>query len=356
MKSSEPKQSGLKVWFLTSGRSSPSSRYRVFQYLPHLRADGFRCTVANSFPDKYEYFPLIGWRLSRLLKRLVRRWHLLRMRWSRPDVVVLERELFDEPTMEFEEQLRGIARRLLLDVDDAVFLRYPEKFARLPQICDGIIVGNQLLKEHLATLNPNAIVIPTCVDIDFYPQRPPATVPSTRTVIGWIGTPSNLPQLEIVLPALRSVAQQASIELRIISSQRDCLDRLDTQGINVRFIPWRASTAVRELHQCDIGIMPLHHDDPWNHYKCGLKLIEYMAIGIPAVASSVGVNSQIVTSGVDGFLADSSSGWFDSLSRLVADVPLRNHIGLAARQTVIERYSVQANLPKLAQALRDVAR
>ena len=108
MNFSEPKQSGLKIWFLTSGRSSPSSRYRVFQYLPHLRADGFRCTVANSFPDKYEYFPLIGWRSSRLLKRLVRRWHLMRVRWSRPDVVVLVTGDADFAHLALQLRRRGI--------------------------------------------------------------------------------------------------------------------------------------------------------------------------------------------------------------------------------------------------------
>jgi glycosyltransferase involved in cell wall biosynthesis len=346
---------GLKVLFLTSGPNAPASRYRVFQYLPHLQQLGFRCSIANSFPEKYDYFPLIGWRCSRFLKRLVRRWHLLQIRWTQPDLVVLERELFDEPTDEFEQKLRRLSSRLVLDIDDGIFLRYPEKFERLTRMCDGVIAGNALLRDYARALNSRVVVIPTCVDIDLYPQVVHAETPKDRTVIGWIGTPSNIPQLSLVLPALRTLSQQSAIELRIVTSGRECLSSLDTSGIDFRFIPWNASTAVDEIRQFDIGVMPLNDDDEWNRYKCGLKLIEYMAVGIPAVASSVGVNSEIVASGINGFLAATPADWVDHLSRLTADGALRHRIGRAGRSTVISRYSIQSSVPLLAKAFTDFA-
>lgn len=322
----------------------------MFQFVPHLRKQGFRCTIANSFPEKYDYFPWMGWRLSRQLKRMVRRYHLLRLKWSKPDVVILERELFDEPTCEFEEQLRKVAHKIVLDIDDAVFMRYPAKFERLAQLADGIIAGNSRLVEHFRTRNPGVALIPTCVDMDLYTQRVQSP-PTDRTVIGWIGTPSNLPQLSLVLPALKEISKQSPIELRIITSRREPLDTMDTEGIVIRFVPWNAHDAVYELQQCDIGVMPLDQNDAWNHYKCGLKLIEYMAIGLPAIASPVGVNTQIVTSGVDGYLASDTAGWIDALQKLIHSPELRAEIGNAARKTVIERYSIQAMTPELIKAL-----
>ncbi|WP_010582512.1 glycosyltransferase family 4 protein [Schlesneria paludicola] len=345
-----PMRPGLHLAFLTSGPNAPSSRYRVFQYIPHLRKLGFRCTVANSFPEKYDYFPWLGWRLSRQLKRMVRRYHLLQLKWSKPDVIILERELFDEPTCEFEEQLTRFAHKIVLDIDDAVFMRYPEKFDRLAQLCDGIIAGNSRLVEYFQTRNPRVALIPTCVDMDLYPQRSPSS-PTDRTVIGWIGTASNLPQLSLVLPALREVSKQTPIELRIITSRRDPLDTMDTEGISIRFVPWNAHDAVQQLQHCDIGIMPLEHDDPWNHYKCGLKLIEYMAIGLPAIASPVGVNAQIVTPNVDGYLASNTAEWVDAIQKLAQSPELRARIGDAARITVMQHYSTQAQTPQLIKAL-----
>jgi len=341
--------------FLTSGPTTPSSRYRIFQYVDHLRASGFPCRVANSFPEKYDYLPVLGWHASRALKRAVRRWHLLQLRWTRPDVVVLERELFHEPSTEFEEILRRRVRRLVLDVDDGIFLHFPDKFRRLAEMCDGIIVGNSFLQEYCAALNPRVVLIPTCVDLQHYqPAERPAD--STPVIVGWIGTPSNLAQLQLVLPALRSLRTHCPLRLRIISVHRQELDELDLAGLDWELVPWRAETALEALRQCDIGVMPLSADEPWNRYKCGLKLIEYMAVGLPAIASPVGVNAQIVTHGVDGYLAETTDDWTDQLACLATDANLRRQMGLRARETIVARYSVQAWLPKLEEVLRDFAK
>jgi glycosyltransferase involved in cell wall biosynthesis len=124
-------------------------------------------------------------------------------------------------------------------------------------------------------------------------------------------------------------------------------------GLDWELIPWRADTAVEALRQCDVGIMPFRGDQPWNRYKCGLKLIEYMALSLPVVASPVGVNAQIVTSNVNGLLAENSSEWTTQLNRLLQDVALRRRLGWRARETVIARFSVQAWLPKLERVLRE---
>lgn len=343
----------LHIWYLASGRRTPSSRYRVFPFARHLQQRGHHCTVSNSFPEKYDHFRMLGWTNSRRLKRLVRRWHLWQIARSQPDVVVLERELFDEPTWEFEQQLRQNVKCLILDIDDAVFLRYPDKFTALARMCDGLIVGNDRLKEHFAPMNQRIVVIPTCVDAEQYPPRPDTDPNRSPIRIGWIGTPVNLTELQLVAPALRELSSKSAIELCLISSRPPLADEIDLAGIQVQFVPWSEKQAVASLHQCDIGLMPLRSDQPWNHYKCGLKLIEYMAVGLPAVASPVGVNTQIVTDEVNGLLAEGTGDWTRQLARLIADAELRRRLGTAARETVRERYSIQSQLPLYEQTLRD---
>jgi glycosyltransferase involved in cell wall biosynthesis len=122
----------------------------------------------------------------------------------------------------------------------------------------------------------------------------------------------------------------------------------------VRSQPWKAETEVEDLRALDVGIMPLP-DDPWTRGKCGLKALQYMALGIPAVVSPVGVNSEIVRHGVNGYHATSSEEWIDGMARLLADRPLRERLGREARRTVEERYSARSHAPRLARILHEAA-
>ncbi len=341
----------MRIMFLHSGDRVPSSRFRVLPYIPRLRAMGHVCRVAGSFPQKYDYISWLGFRPSQMLKRLVRRVHLLEARFRRYDVIVIDRELFDDPSVCFERRFRRAAPALVLDLDDAVFLRFPQKFEQLAQLCDFFIVGNRLLEEKFRPLNSNLAVIPTCVELDDYPQKGAASPTGSQVVIGWIGTTGNLEYLQVAAPALRNLAQRAKFELRVIASDEGPLRTIDLSGVEVRFVRWQGATEVTELGRFDVGIMPLFSDREWDKYKCGLKLIQYMAIGIPAVASPVGVNADIVTHGVNGFLAHHAEDWESLLLQLINDASLRERIGDAARQTVKEHYSIEANIPRLIAAL-----
>ena len=117
----------MNLMFLSSGAHVPTARFRVMHLVPHLRVAGHQCTIAHSFPEKYDYFPWLGFRPSQLLKRMVRHWHLLRIKFGRYDAVILERELFHNDTWDMEQKLRRVAKTLVLDVDDGVFLNFPNK-------------------------------------------------------------------------------------------------------------------------------------------------------------------------------------------------------------------------------------
>ena len=128
-------------------------------------------------------------------------------------------------------------------------------------------------------------------------------------MVGWIGSESTLPYLSVMAPALRRLAQRRQFELRVIANEARPPARMDLSGVTLRFIPWQASTAVKEIRAFDLGVMPLPADEEWTRYKCGMKLLQYMALGIPAVASPVGVNADIICPGANGLLAASDEGW-----------------------------------------------
>lgn len=339
----------MKILFLTSGPRVPSTRFRVMQYVPLLRAAGHRCTVAHSVPEKYGQFRAVGWRLSQRLKRAFRRWHLLRARLERYDVVVIEREIFNDGTSDMEERFRAVAPLLVLDVDDAVFLNHPDKFDRICRMCGMVLAGNRFLRERIEPVNPNVVVVPTCIDAEAYKRRDRSAGAAGRPIVGWMGTTGNLQYLEVAAPALRRLAAACDFELRLIAPGDEPIAELDLEGVNLRFVRWDPRTEIEQLRQFDIGLMPLRADQPWDKYKCGLKLIQYMAVGIPAVASPVGVNAEIVTHGRDGYLAADTAGWVEALRPLLDDADLRARVGNAARSRAEKDFSIQAWMPRLVE-------
>jgi glycosyltransferase involved in cell wall biosynthesis len=343
----------MRILFLTSGTHVPSSRFRVLQFVPYLRALGHRCVVAPSRPPKYSHYRPLGWRPSQRLRRYLRRWDVLRARLRSFDLVFLERELFDDDTIDLELRFRRVCRRMVLDIDDAIFLNRPEKFARLAEMCDGVIAGNDFLAEQARKHNARVTVVPTCVALEHYPQKPATIRATERLVIGWTGTASNLGALQLIEAPLRELAKLHQYELRVISDSDSPLAAVDLAGVEVRFVRWQERSEVRDLSAFDIGIMPLA-DTAWNRYKCGLKIIQYMAIGIPAVASPVGVNPRIIRDGENGYLAGSAEAWRNTLGRLLAHPQERSATGTAGRRTVEETYCVEVQVERLVTFLNDV--
>lgn len=344
----------MRILMLSSGMRVPSSRFRMVPYARHFRAAGHECRVAHSFPEKYDFIPWLGFRPSQRLKRLVRHVHWYWSRWRGDDVVVIDREVFDDPTTAFEERFRATASKLVLDLDDAVFLRYPEKFERLAAMADLIICGNAFIQEWAAVRNPRTIVLPTCVELARYTEKD-WTQPTPRPVrIGWTGTNGNIRYLQVVAPALRRLGGECSFELIVISSDAGPLAEIDLTGVTVRHVIWDGPREIDQLREMDIGLMPLFANNEWDKYKCGFKLIQYMAIGIPAVASPVGVNASIVSHGRDGFVATNDFEWEAALRPLLIDENLRRTVGAAGRETARTRYSIEASFPIYKTALREL--
>lgn len=295
----------------------------------------------------------MGFRPSQLLKRSVRWWHWLRAQLSSFDVVFIDREVFDNESTDMELRFREACGKMVIDIDDAVFLRYPAKFEQLMKASDLVVCGNRYLIEKVEPLNSRTLHIPTCVDLlDYECRQLKAT--AKRPVVGWMGTTGNLKYLEVPAEALRQISEEFDFELRVVVPDAGPLKEIDLSGVNLVHEVWDPQNEVAQLQQMDVGLMPLFANQEWDVYKCGLKLIQYLAVGVPGIAAPVGVNSDIVDSNQNGFNAQLTNEWVTALRTLLQEPETRLRMGERGRRTVEERYSIQANYPILRNALLEL--
>jgi glycosyltransferase involved in cell wall biosynthesis len=341
----------MKFGMITLGANVPSTRFRFLPYLEPLQQRGHSCRLWNAFPPVYDYFPTIGWRASTALKRTVRWCQYLQARWFRPDTIYLERGCFHDASVWLDDRFRELTPRLVLDVDDGVFLQFPDKIRHLIQISDHVIVSNANIARYAEQFGKPITEIPTCVSLARYPLRSIPESPSQRTVLGWIGTTSNLRYLEHCATALRRLARERDFQLLIVAPQREALDAIDLTGVSIRFEQWSPKTEIQHLQQMDIGLMPLADDQEWTKYKAATKLVQYLASGIAAVASPVGVNAEILKGNQAGLAAVTQEDWFECLRLLIDDPALRRRLAQTGRTLVESRYCIEANLSLLESVL-----
>ena len=340
-------------------------RFRISQYIPRLAAEGFDVTVSPFFTK--EFFQLVyrpgryAQKTALFLRRSVDRLASL-LDATSYDLLFVYREAFPIGPPVLERMLARHGRPpMVYDFDDAVFLqntseansvisflKYPHKVDTIVEKSASVIAGNEYLAAYARRHNANVQVIPTCVDIDqFVPRTPASASHGGPLVAGWIGTPTTAPYLEALEPVLKRANRAWPFELRVAGAGRD----LHMGDVRVANVTWTLGGEVSLFNTCDIGVYPLT-DDEWTKGKCGFKAIQFMACGVPVVASAVGVNTEIIQDGVNGFLASSEDEWVEKLTRLAEDPQLRRRMGEAGRQTIEERYSLTVNAPRMAAALR----
>jgi hypothetical protein len=336
----------MRVLFVTRyDERGASSRCRVYQYLPHLNARGIESEVVSWMPSAAELWQRAG----------------------EAEAVFLQKRV---PTLAQLFLLRKRTPRLFFDFDDAIWLCRRRGGAvgpaglrtrlRLPatlRLADVVVAGNTYLAAYARRWNPRVVVLPTPVDVDYYTMgcaasrgaKSPAAVRAKghgAVCLGWVGDRSNLCYLRRLEPVLaRLTCQYAELSLRVICSEPYASDAIPVE--NVR---WSLADEVANLQGIDIGLMPLD-DDPWTRGKCGYKALQYMAAGVPAVCSPVGMNAEIVTDGENGLLAEGPDAWERQLSRLIASPSLRQGLGAAGRRSVERTYSLSSLAPRLADLL-----
>jgi glycosyltransferase involved in cell wall biosynthesis len=342
----------MKICYVTGGETVPSVRLRL-PFFEQLKQRGDHVTLMHSMPSRYEHYRLIGWRLSQRLRLLLRSIDLLRIRAGRFDVVVLETGFLHTSDWHLEAALRKVARRLVYDVDDAIFLLFPEKFAYITAAADHVIAGNAAIARQVRQHNRSISIIPTCVDADEYRPRSPAIQDTTGEgpVVGWIGSAGNVRMLQVCAKALTRANAKIPFAVHIITAAGSRAHDLHIEGLQLTWIDIDRCDIQQELSRLDIGLMPLPSGDPWMEYKCNAKMVQYMAMGIPAVASAIGFNLELVDHGVNSLLASTDEEWEAGLLRLLSSPFLRRQLGEQARKTALQRFTVQARLSDFERAL-----
>lgn len=356
----------MHVLFLTKyPPRGPSSRYRVYQYIPHLEGEGFTCTVQSLHTGAYleSRYRGRGRSLPYYAGRMLDRLRSITA-VGRHSIVFIQKELlpFIPPLPEYLFHRSGA--RLVCDVDDAIHLRYTESrnpvvrlvFSRkVPAVfrrSTAVLAGNEFLRDYAARFNEETVLFPTVIDMNRYPSRRAergGPMNGNLPVIGWIGSPGTVSYLAERGTVLSRLASSISFTLRVIGAPGFTIP-----GLDVEAVPWSEEREAAEIGRCDIGIMPLP-DTEWARGKCGLKCLQYMACGLPVVSSPWGSARSIITHGVHGFLARTEDEWIEHLTTLLRDADLRERFGRAGRRRVEDAFSLDRWAPRMAEILRRVA-
>ena len=345
-----------KILFLTqSPIEGPASRVRVYQYLPYLKQHGFEATVLSALPSawfkKYYTDATLSGKLAFFGRMFFRRLtHLLKLKEY--DAIFLQREVIPYFPPFFEKVIRKKAKRLIFDFDDAIYHSRTrgrlgeynkKKIETIISWCDYVIAGNEHLASFARSYHSEVHVIPSGIDAERY--VPDVKYQSPKPVIVWIGTPSSMVYLKILEKPLEELHSHHSFIFRVIGANPGFFSK-----VPLECIPWELGSEVSHLQTADIGIMPLF-DGERERGKCGYKLLQYMACGLPVVASPVGVNQEIVKEGINGFLAGNEENWKEKLTLLLRDQELKFTLGQQGRKDVETKYSLHQTLPKLLSVL-----
>ncbi|MEN6473203.1 MAG: glycosyltransferase [Syntrophaceae bacterium] len=321
----------MKVLALIQGITVAASRYRILQYLPYLEEQGIQTDVRE--------FPRTLGQYARLYQAA-----------AAYDCIFVQRKRFHFP---FLKPLRQRARRIVYDLDDAVMYKNSlagrpysrtrrARFEAMVRASDYVVAGNSFLRDQTFAYNDHVTLIPTSIPADCYSLKDYTQAKAVVT-IGWIGDHGSIHYLEAMQPVFEEIGRRfpGKVELKII-----CDVFFDCTHIPVRKVMWDAASEVEELKDIDIGVMPLK-DDPWSWGKCGLKILQYFGVGVPAVCTPVGVNRDVVSPGHNGAWAKTPQEWVEALTRFIEDGDLRRTSGLAGRLTLKQGYTREVNAPKL---------
>jgi len=335
---------------------APSQRFRFEQYLTYLTNEGI----------SYDFKPFLSqkaWKslyasgktprkIMNVFKSFLKRW-LLMFQLGKYDFVFIHREAAHIGPPVFEWIIAKIWRKkIIYDFDDAIWLaNYSEsnaKFHRLKAYWKvnycmkwayKVSAGNDYLAKYATQFNKNVEIIPTTIDTIHHHNKL-TDYDQERVVIGWTGTHTTMHYLDFLVPVIKELEKTYTFDFLIISNEAP------TYHLNsLKFLKWKKETEIQDLSKISIGVMPLENDI-WAEGKCGFKGLQYMALGIPALMSPVGVNNQIIEHTQNGYLLKTEEEWKEHLALLLQDKTLRMQIGKSGKQTIDERYSVLSNQEK----------
>jgi len=344
-----------KIFMFTSGgMPDPASRIRGYLMAKYLLENGFDARVFLYESTKASIFK----RGLHIVKDFLNKIGVA-MKSGEETLIYIQRGVcslsqFSHIFFLFSKFVLG--KKVIYDIDDGLFLKEPFVVNNLIRLSDLVVVGGHELFNYVKKYNENVILIPTSADLKRYPLN--AFRKGDHVRLGFVGSPSTTKYLRLLLKPLGELAKSHDFELRVISSSsyagykpfNHLFKNFRKKGVKVKLIPWSLQGEFRQLQNIDVGLAPLFNRE-WEKYKCGFKVINYMAAGIPPVASDVGEHSHIIQDGVNGFLCKNDQQWIEKLRKLIEDENLRKKMGVNARKTAEEKYSLEKNAKKLARVL-----
>ena len=348
-----------------------ATRYRLEQFVAPLAERDITLTIspfieAKLFAQMYHRDALARNAIGLIKPTLLRLTDVLRA--NSADVILVQREamMFGPPMIEWLTT-RVCRRPLVLDLDDATYVSYTSPtYGRLGQALkwfsktDDLIrwarivtCGNRAIAEYVSSKGTIARVVPTVVDTEIF--QPASRAAASVPVLGWIGTHSTFPYLKSIFPVLTELAKTHSFRLKVVGAGQA---EVIVPGVEVENLPWSLDREVADFQSIDIGLYPIDaelYSGKWAAGKSGFKAIQYMAVGVPYVATPVGGSAEIGEAKTTHFFASSDAEWQSALATLISNSEARQRMGAAARRHVLENYGLQAQADKLAAALREAA-
>lgn len=336
--------------------AAPSQRFRFEQYLQFLAEEGWHIHFKSFWSTQawnILYKPRNRrYKLLWLLWGFVRRFYHI-FKYQKVSVVFIHREADPLGTPLFPFLLKKILRKkLVYDFDDAIWipnasssnrramvLKFWSNVRWMCSMADVVHAGNQFLADYASRYCRGEVkVVPTTIDTEHWHHTIRIHQPDDPFVVGWTGSHSTLHYLELVLPILKDLQEEIpeGFHVAVICDQKPHFP-----GLKFHFIPWRKETEVDDLLRFSVGLMPLT-DDPWSQGKCGFKALQYMALGIPALVSPVGVNTRIVDHGINGFWCASEKEWKSRIKQLFAERELLIMLAQNCRPKIERFFSVNS--------------
>lgn len=333
--------------------TAAGQRFRYEQYFGLLREKGYRLHILPFLDEatfsilykKGHVFRKSSGIMAGFIKRII---HLVQVAFCEYVFIYREATPLGYPVFEWITA-KVLHKKIIYDFDDAIWLestsgenrivhrlKFPAKVGIICRWAYKVSAGNRYLQNYALQFNERSVINPTTIDTRGYHNRK-KDQRTTPVVIGWTGTHSTLIYLDMIYPVLKKLEARHEFVFEVIADKEV---RFDLK--NFVFRKWTKGTEIDDLLAFHIGIMPLMND-PWSQGKCGFKALQYMALGIPAVVSPVGVNREIIAEGEDGFLCENEEAWFEKLSLLLADPSLRETMGQRGIEKVSRHYSVSSN-------------
>lgn len=345
---------------------SPGQRVRIETWAPYLREAGWQ---VDFYPFEDERLHEVLYSAGRAPEKAARlascyaRHVLTALRGPRCDVLFIPREAsLVGPALTERLAAARSGAPVIYDLDDPVFVPYRSpmngwfsllKFSRkthsLFRLSAHVIAINNLIADYARQFNPNVTVVPNCVDTERYRPADAAREDGGAVRLVWMGSHSTMPNLATLAGPLRRLQAEHRAPLRVVGA-----GAFDLPGVETEFREWSAETEVESLQDCDVGLVPLP-DHPWHPWKFFYKVVQYMAVGLPVVARRMGSNTEIIRDGENGFLVETDEEWQARLRTLVEDAGLRRRMGEEARRTVVESYSLAAQMPRVVSVFGRVA-